>query len=66
MMRSVLQALLAVTLLCGVTACGTKGKLKTPSQIEADEAKKARKAQKKEARKAPAEAVEEVPAEGEK
>ena len=31
----------------GLSACGTKGKLKSPSQIEAAEAKKKAKAEKK-------------------
>lgn len=31
---------LAALLFCGLTACGNKGKLKSPSQIEAEQAKK--------------------------
>ncbi len=42
-MRIVLHLLLVGLLACGLAACGNKGKLKTPSQIEALEAKRARK-----------------------
>ena len=33
----------AALLVCNLSACGNKGSLKTPSQIEAQEIKKARK-----------------------
>ncbi len=39
-MRQVLHALVIVSLLCGLSACGNKGKLKTPTQVQAMEAKK--------------------------
>lgn len=36
-------ALMVVSLLSGLSACGNKGKLKSPAQVEAEEAKKAQK-----------------------
>lgn len=48
-MRYLLQLMVIVSVAAGLAACGTKGKLKTPTQIEAAQAKKARKAAKKEA-----------------
>jgi predicted small lipoprotein YifL len=60
MMRFSVSLLLAAALALGVSACGTKGKLKTPSQIEAEEAKKARKA-KREEQKQPAPPAPEQP-----
>jgi len=49
-----------VILACNLTACGYKGGLKSPSQIKAEEAKKARKAAKEakdNAKAAPADAT---------
>ena len=40
-------ALLAMTIILALSGCGNKGRLKTPSQIAAQEEKKAKKAQKK-------------------
>lgn len=51
-MRIVLHAVIMISLALGVAACGNKGKLKTPSQIEAEEAKKAQKQKKAEQEKA--------------
>lgn len=69
MARTVLQWVLAGMLVCGLSACGNKGKLKSPSQIQAAEEKKERKRiklEKKEAAKKkpeqPAEPLE-LPAE---
>lgn len=42
-MKLALQLLLVTMMACGLTACGNKGKLKTPSQAAAHEAKKAEK-----------------------
>lgn len=36
-----------IALSCSISACGVKGNLKTPAQIEKDEAKKAAKEAKK-------------------
>ncbi len=44
MMRFSLQVMLAAAVMCGVSACGYRGKLKTPAQIQMHEDKKARKA----------------------
>jgi predicted small lipoprotein YifL len=38
--------ILAALIACNLAACGHQGKLKTPSQIEADAAKKERKKEK--------------------
>ena len=60
--------LLAMTL--SLTACGVKGKLKTPSQIQVQEAKKAKKAaraekaQQKQAEQAAQPAIVDQPGEG--
>ena len=43
-MRLFFQALIIATLAMSVVACGLKGSLKSPSQIHADEQKKAQKA----------------------
>ena len=48
-MRQWIYALMLATLACNLSACGTKGKLKSPSQIEAEEQKKARKEEKEKA-----------------
>ena len=40
-MMRVLQMVLLLTAAVNVTACGNRGKLKTPAQIQAQEAKKA-------------------------
>jgi len=40
---TLLRLSMIVFLACGLSACGIKGKLKSPSQIEASEAKKAQK-----------------------
>lgn len=42
-MRSLVCALLLLTMCFNLSACGNKGKLKSPSQIEKEEAKKAAK-----------------------
>ena len=44
MMRGLLQVWMVVALMGGLCACGYKGKLKTPTQVQAHEEKKARKA----------------------
>jgi predicted small lipoprotein YifL len=45
-MRLLLHALVIAALSMSLTACGNKGKLKSPSQIEEHEAKKKEKAEK--------------------
>ena len=42
-MRTLLHMLLVAALACGLSACGNKGKLKSPTQIQFEAAKKARK-----------------------
>ncbi len=42
-MKCMIHVLLLVAVTVGVTACGHKGKLKTPSQVEAEQQKKERK-----------------------
>ncbi|NBX02684.1 MAG: hypothetical protein EBR02_01190 [Alphaproteobacteria bacterium] len=39
-------------LVCGLTSCGTKGRLKTPDQVQRDEVKKAHQAEKDARKKA--------------
>lgn len=54
---------MTAVLVSGITACGYKGKLRTPAQIEADEQRKARKAAKEERKvkkEAPASAQDSV------
>ena len=46
-MASIFRIVLLVILSISVSACGIKGKLKTPEQIEKIEAKKAAEAEKK-------------------
>lgn len=48
-MRVILQVLFVICICVIASGCGKKGGLKTPSQIEAQEAKKAREAEKKKA-----------------
>ena len=58
------QWLMAALLVLNVSACGHKGSLKTPSQIEAEQAKKEREAAKQEKEKKeapPPAAVQEQP-----
>ena len=42
-LRILAQLCLVVVLACNVAACGNKGKLKSPTQIQVSEAKKAKK-----------------------
>jgi predicted small lipoprotein YifL len=42
-MKTLLHSILVLSLVLGLSACGNKGKLKSPAQIELGEAKKARK-----------------------
>lgn len=67
-MRVLLQIFLVAALACGLTACGTKGKLKSPSQIAYEkekearrEAKAAKKAAEEQPKKEPAEEAATVP-----
>lgn len=53
-MRKLIAAVLFATLALNVSACANKGKLKTPTQIQAEEDKKARE----DAKKAKGESVE--------
>ena len=46
-MRALLHGILIALFACSLTACGIKGKLKTPTQVQLEEQKKARKAAKK-------------------
>ena len=46
-LRLLAMTLMAMVIASGLSACGTKGKLKSPSQIEAMQAKKQAKAQRK-------------------
>lgn len=46
-MKYMMHVLLLVAVSVGVTACGHKGRLKAPAQIEAEQQKKARKEAKK-------------------
>gem|GEM_PF-6483772 len=74
-LRIIVQWIMVGALLCGLSACGNRGKLKSPSQIEASEIKKENKkikldrkktAEKKETEKvaeSPAESVPESPVE---
>ncbi len=48
-MRPLILTLLVIFLPISLTACGVKGHLKTPEQIERDQAKKAKKAEEKKA-----------------
>ncbi len=48
-MKYLVHVMVFAALATGVSACGHKGKLKTPSQVELEEQKKARKEAKKEA-----------------
>ena len=48
----VLRVFLLIFLITPLTACGVKGKLKTPEQIEKLEAKEAKKAQEEAAKNA--------------
>jgi predicted small lipoprotein YifL len=43
MMRILMHGVVVLALVCGLSACGSKGKLKTPEQIQADAAKKERR-----------------------
>ncbi len=43
--NDVFKCMLVLMLITSITACGHRGNLKSPSQIEAEEAKKAREAQ---------------------
>ncbi len=65
----ILHIVLLGVIACNLAACGTKGRLKSPAQIEAEEAKKARKSAKKaeDAKKEAAEKAqtEEAPQEAE-
>ncbi len=51
-MRNIFYIFLSLSLLVTVTACGVKGKLKTPSQIEEQAAKKAKQENDKKAKEA--------------
>ncbi len=51
-MRIFIYVMMALVLSSAVTACGNKGSLKSPSEIEAAEAKKAKKEARKEKRRA--------------
>lgn len=42
-MRAWIMAFTLAILVCNLTACGYRGKLRSPAQIEAEEQKKARK-----------------------
>jgi len=55
--------LLVAMLACGLTACGNKGKLKSPSQIEAEQKKEAAREQKKAAKEKTKPAVDKLDAE---
>lgn len=46
-MPCIFRMVLLVALAGSISACGVKGNLKTPAQIEKEEAKKAKKAQQK-------------------
>ena len=46
-MKMLMHVMLIAALACGLTACGNKGKLKTPTQAKMEEAKKAKKAAEK-------------------
>lgn len=50
-MRLWIQAMVIACMAFGLSACGTKGKLKSPAQIEIQEQKKAEKKAKEEAKK---------------
>jgi predicted small lipoprotein YifL len=50
-MRVILQLGMALILAMNLSACGTKGKLKTPTQVEQLEQKKAHKAKEAEEKK---------------
>ena len=41
--KTLLHCAIVATLVCGLSACGNKGRLKSPSQIETSEAKKKEK-----------------------
>jgi len=43
MMRVLMQVFFVVALASGVSACGNKGKLKSPTQMQVQDEKKARK-----------------------
>lgn len=45
-MLKIIQISLLLAIFCQFSACGVKGKLKTPAQIEKEEAKKAAKSEK--------------------
>jgi len=47
MMLKIINISLLIAISCSISACGVKGKLKTPDQIEQDAAKKAAKDAKK-------------------
>lgn len=49
-MRFLLNLILIASLTCGLAACGNKGSLKTPAQIQAEEKKKALETAKKQAK----------------
>ena len=51
-MKRLLQAMMWVALMCVVASCANKGKLLTPTQMQAQEEKKARRAQAKAAKEA--------------
>ena len=48
-MKNILQFFLLLVAASAIAACGVKGHLKTPEQIERDQAKKAKKAEGKKA-----------------
>lgn len=64
-MKLWLHVILVAAMACGMAACGNKGRLKSPTQIEAAEAKKARQQEQEAAKKAKrkAKAAEESPVE---
>lgn len=47
MMLKIINISLLIALSCSISACGVKGSLKTPAQIEKDAAKKSAKEAKK-------------------
>lgn len=53
MLRQTILIALCVLIIMPLTGCGHKGSLKTPSQIELDEAKKAKKEAKRQRETAP-------------
>lgn len=54
-MRSIFHIVLLLLVATSISACGVKGKLKTPDQIEKEAAKKAKKEEEKKAKEAGAE-----------